>query len=113
MIWHFSPRIRCVNQTGEDKNEASAPIPQKAQPATAGLARKTAETVNKGAGGFGPALTPPIKVSSPPLQPGGFSFGSLSGPAICWLSLSGRWFRGATDSVGRENLAAHRRSHRL
>src|SRR5260370_34419763 len=24
----------------------------------------------------------------------------LSGPAICWLSLSGRWFRGATGSVG-------------
>jgi hypothetical protein len=37
----------------------------------------------------------------------------LSGPAICWLSLSGRWFRGATGSVGRENRAAHRRSHRL
>jgi hypothetical protein len=33
----------------------------------------------------------------------------LSVPAICWLSLSGRWFRGATDSVGRENRAAHRR----
>jgi hypothetical protein len=37
----------------------------------------------------------------------------LSGPAICWLSLSGRWFRGATDPVGLENRAAHRRSHRL
>ena len=78
-----------------------------------GRSHKTAEAGNNGARGFGPALTPPIKVSSPPLQPGGFSFGSLSGPAICWLSLSGRWFRGATDSVGRENRAAHRRSHRL
>jgi hypothetical protein len=37
----------------------------------------------------------------------------LSGPAICWLFLSGRWVRGATDSVGWENRAAHRRSHRL
>ena len=37
----------------------------------------------------------------------------LWGPAICWLSLSGRWFRGAIDPVGRENRAAHRRSHRL
>jgi hypothetical protein len=36
---------------------------------------------------------------------------SGSGPAICWPSLSGS--RGATDSVGRENRAAHRRSHRL
>ena len=27
----------------------------------------------------------------------------LSGPAICWLSLSGRWFRGATHPVGRES----------
>jgi hypothetical protein len=37
----------------------------------------------------------------------------LSGPAICWLSFSGRWFRGATEFGGRANLAAHRRSHRL
>ena len=37
----------------------------------------------------------------------------LLGPAICWLSLSGRWFRGATVPSGREYRAAHRRSHRL
>ena len=37
----------------------------------------------------------------------------LLGPAIGGLSLSGRWFRGATVPSGRENRAAHRRSHRL
>ena len=46
--------------------------------------------------------------------PGRPSFGrELLESVICWLSLSGRWFRGATDSVGRENRAAHRCSHRL
>jgi hypothetical protein len=32
-----------------------------------------------------------------------FSLCSVSDSAICWMWLSGRWFRGATDSVRREN----------
>jgi hypothetical protein len=35
--------------------------------------------------------------------PGGFFFFSVSDRAICWVGLSGRWFRRATGSVGREN----------
>jgi hypothetical protein len=36
---------------------------------------------NRSARGFGPALTPPTKVSSPPLQPGGFFFCSCQARA--------------------------------
>jgi hypothetical protein len=45
-----------------------------ADPATGGGACRKAEAVTARARGFGPALTPPIKVSSPPLHPGGFFF---------------------------------------
>jgi hypothetical protein len=37
----------------------------------------------------------------------------LSGPEICWLSLSGLRFRDAMGPMGWENRTAHRRSHRL
>jgi hypothetical protein len=36
-----------------------------------------------------------------------------AGAATCRFSLTGRWFRGAAEGSGRENRAAHRRSHRL
>jgi hypothetical protein len=43
------------------------------------LLASVASKLSCGDRGFGPALTPPIRVSSPPLQPGGFSF-ALVGP---------------------------------
>jgi hypothetical protein len=56
-------------------HEAPASIGPKAQPATDGRALEAAQAVTANrARGFGPALTPPIKVSSPPLHPGGFFF---------------------------------------
>src|SRR5258705_8683226 len=64
-------------------------------------------------GGFGPRPHPADKGLEPAASTRWVFLLLVSGPAICWLSLSGRWFRGATDSVGRENRAAHRRSHRL
>jgi hypothetical protein len=66
-------------------------------------------TARAQARGFGPVLTPSAKVSSLPLPPGL----NWAGAATCRFSLTGRWFRGAAEGIGRENRAAHRRSHRL
>ena len=42
----------------------------------------------------------------------GFSL-DLAGAATSKLSLTGRWFRGAAEGIGRANRVAHRRSHCL
>jgi hypothetical protein len=56
-------------------HEAPAPTTTDAQPAAAGLAREAVAAVTRTrARGFGPALTPSVKVSSLPLKPGGFFF---------------------------------------
>jgi hypothetical protein len=68
-----------------------------------GRSRKAAQAVTASrVRGFGPALTPPV----------GFSF-ALVGPGDLLAVPLRPLVSGATDSVGRENRAAHRRSHRL
>jgi hypothetical protein len=62
---------------------------------------------------FGPALTQPIKLQVGRFNPARVFVLLLSGPAICWLSLSGPRFREAMGLTGWENRTAHRRSHRL
>jgi hypothetical protein len=90
-----------------------APIDKEAAPATIGRSRKTAEAIATRGAGLRSRAHTADKGLEPAASTRWVFLLLLSGPAICWLSLSGRWFRGATDSVGRENRAAHRRSHRL
>jgi hypothetical protein len=61
---------------------------QEAQPATDRRTRKAAGAVaDNGAQGFGSALTPPIKVSSQPLQAVGFPFALVGSGDLLALPL--------------------------